>query len=355
MRLIRLSFVLVCSFLGESAIAREGMEITDCDRYASSELSADRVSAGIPLDSIDPKLAIPACEEATRRFPDNIRIAFQLGRSYVAGGKFDEAMKQFKEAADRNYGPAMSSIGVLYVRGNGVTQNVAEAIKWYRKAAELGDAGGQLNLGLVYEEGYGVTKDYSAAFDLYQKSAVQGVAVAQLLLGNLYNLGRGVAKDESEALFWYKKAAAQGNDEAKKQVKGLSDVYIQQMMKILNQQRIEQYESYDSAAPLVAINGRPLRTTANDFGTVILNSLKQCDDLDPYIGEKGATALCKRGVISGFEDWVKVSKDRTISADAWNAGAASAVIGGPNPNRTVIDFSHWAGTARVAQSHLSDR
>jgi len=42
-------------------------------------------------------------------------------------------------------------------------QDYAEAARWYRKAADQGDAGAQFDLGLMYCRGQGVTQDYAEA------------------------------------------------------------------------------------------------------------------------------------------------------------------------------------------------
>jgi predicted membrane-bound mannosyltransferase len=44
--------------------------VTDCDRYAASHLDPQRKAAGVDLDKIDLALAVPACEQAVRQFPD---------------------------------------------------------------------------------------------------------------------------------------------------------------------------------------------------------------------------------------------------------------------------------------------
>jgi len=67
--------------------------ITNCDRYAASDLDSGKT--GVPFEKIDPKIAIPACEEAVRTYPRSTRLIFELGRSYLKGGDFAAALVRF--------------------------------------------------------------------------------------------------------------------------------------------------------------------------------------------------------------------------------------------------------------------
>ena len=48
-------------------------------------------------------------------------------------------MKWYKLAAEQGDKYAQFSLGYLYEKGNGVSQNYEEAIKWYQKSAEQED------------------------------------------------------------------------------------------------------------------------------------------------------------------------------------------------------------------------
>lgn len=55
-------------------------------------------------------------------------------------------------------------LAVLYAAGWGVEKNQDEALRWYREAAERGDRRAQYNLAAAYFEGDGVSVDYGAAY-----------------------------------------------------------------------------------------------------------------------------------------------------------------------------------------------
>ena len=124
--------------------------------------------------------------------------------------KEEARIKELRSKAEKGDGEAQFSLGVCYMNGDGVQQNMAEAVKWYRKAAEQGYADAQNNLGVCYEDGNGVQKNMTEAVKWYRKAAEQGHIVAQFNLGGCYKDGNGVQKDMAEAVKWYRKAADQG-------------------------------------------------------------------------------------------------------------------------------------------------
>ena len=73
---------------------------------------------------------------------------------------------------------ALNNLGLMYAKGQGVTQNFAEAAKCYQQAAEQGLAAAQSNLAVMYASGQGVAQNYHQAHLLYQAAALQGMRIA---------------------------------------------------------------------------------------------------------------------------------------------------------------------------------
>jgi len=103
----------------------------------------------------------------------------------------------------------------MYRRGQGMPQDNAEALRWYRQAADKGDANAQYALGFMYGNGEGVPQDYGEAVSWFRKAADQGNVEAQYSLGSVYRDGDGVSRDYAEAVRWYRKAADQGDKTAR--------------------------------------------------------------------------------------------------------------------------------------------
>jgi TPR repeat protein len=203
------AFSAVASTSGSGTpLQTQNAPATDCDTYGASPLDPHRVTAGVGVLKLNPDLAIPACEEAVRRYPDSTRLAFQLGRAYKKKNDFRSALIQLRKAADQGYAGAQVEISLMYLNGLGLPQSDAEALKWVRKAADQGLAVAQESLGLFYSSGRGVPQNDAEAAKWYRKSAEQGSARSQLALGAAYGTGRGVPQNYVQAHMWLNVAAS---------------------------------------------------------------------------------------------------------------------------------------------------
>jgi TPR repeat protein len=149
---------------------------------------------------------------------------YKLARVYAEGLGGEErnlelAVKWSTKSADQNWAVAQNSLGLRYLRGNGVQMDKEEAMKWFRKAADQNYAEAQRNVGLNYLEGEGVKKNEEEALKWFRKAADQNLIDAQIDVGLAFELGRGVQKDDKEAAKWYRKAVALGSEDAKKRLK----------------------------------------------------------------------------------------------------------------------------------------
>jgi len=81
---------------------------------------------------------------------------------------FVEAVRLFRQAAEKGHAGAMDRLGGCYRDGLGVSQDYIEALKWFREAAEKDDPFGLINLGICYDEGYGVPQDVHEAYKFYK-------------------------------------------------------------------------------------------------------------------------------------------------------------------------------------------
>ena len=65
---------------------------------------------------------------------------YEAGQRAWEAGRVDEALPQWRAAADAGDGRAMLALGRLYVQGLGVLQDYVEAHKWLNLAASRGEA-----------------------------------------------------------------------------------------------------------------------------------------------------------------------------------------------------------------------
>ena len=144
----------------------------------------------------------------------------KLGAAYFNGKGIEknaaEALRWFRQSAEKGYAKAQYNLGVMYYVGQGVPQNHAEALNWFSKAARQGLADAQYNLGVMYYQGAGIPQNYQEAFKLYSQAAQKGHALAQYNLGLMYLAGNSVPKDSVKAYMWLSLAAGQKVPEAVK-------------------------------------------------------------------------------------------------------------------------------------------
>lgn len=135
-----------------------------------------------------------------------------LGVLYLRGQGLEQDIERavglFRSAAEKGLRSAQRNLGELYAEGVGVPRDEAAAVHWFGLAARRGDAGAQLSLGVMYAQGRGVTLDYARAMELFRMSAMQGNAEAQANIGHLYRAGFGVERDYVLAYAWYGVSAA---------------------------------------------------------------------------------------------------------------------------------------------------
>jgi hypothetical protein len=104
-------------------------------------------------------------------------------------------------------GSADVSLGVQYLNGTGVSQDIAKALHYFQLAAALGNSDGENDLGVMYDKGLGVTLDYPTALHWFTLAAAQGNANADYAIGVMYDDGHGVTQDYAKAMKYYRLAA----------------------------------------------------------------------------------------------------------------------------------------------------
>src|SRR5258708_4760765 len=75
------------------------------------------------------------------------------GQKAYDSKNYGEALKWFRQAAEKGDAQADVKIGDMYRDGEGVKEDDAEALKWYQKAMDLGDLEGESEVGAFYYQG----------------------------------------------------------------------------------------------------------------------------------------------------------------------------------------------------------
>lgn len=176
---------------------------------------------GIPLDKIDSRKAIAACEAAMAERPDQAVYAYNLGRAFEATADLKRARELYERAATTGHILAMNALGAMKSLGVGGPTDYVSARHWFETAAAAGNAGAMTNLGFMWQEGLGGPRDYASARQWYEAAAEAGNAPAMFYLAFMSRAGMGSARRADEARWWFAKAAAAGMAEAMVELGGM--------------------------------------------------------------------------------------------------------------------------------------
>ncbi|MBX6323688.1 MAG: sel1 repeat family protein, partial [Rhodospirillaceae bacterium] len=144
------------------------------------------------------------------------RADFATGFAAFQAGRYPQALKALRPAAEAGDKRAQYLLGRMYRDGLGVKPNMGTAVTWLRRAADGPDADRYAlhDLAVLYERGRGVKRDLKRAVALYRRAAERGVAAAMLNLGVLLARGQGVERDLPEGLRLVYRAYEAGEPQA---------------------------------------------------------------------------------------------------------------------------------------------
>jgi uncharacterized protein len=136
---------------------------------------------------------------STAAAPSALADAFAQGQRAYARQNYQLAAQIFLPLAEQWDPRAQTYIGVMYLHGKGVPQNLLVAAYWLHLAAGAGYPEAQYFLGLMYDKGQGVVQDFVLAH------AWLNLAVAHAeprVRGHWVLMRDAVASKMSEAQLW---------------------------------------------------------------------------------------------------------------------------------------------------------
>jgi TPR repeat protein len=145
----------------------------------------------------------------------NFKTEYNKGLRYYEDQNYKSAYSIIYPLALEDYKHAQALLGVMYDKGNFVSQDMTTAISWYKKAGYQGSKYAQYNLGEIYRNGDGVKKDLVEARRWYEEASNQGDSDAQYTLGVMYFMGDGGNQSYRDAVKWFSFSGKQGNKDAK--------------------------------------------------------------------------------------------------------------------------------------------
>lgn len=141
----------------------------------------------------------------------------------------ERAAVLLQEAVDAGYLVSLFMLARLYMKGEGVEQNMPRAIELFTQAANEGCADSQYRLGRIYLHAQGAERDTATGLKYLTQAAEQDHYFAVLSLAGLYRYGfeydnaEVVPANKTEAIRYYIKAAT--NDDCVISQRTLGDMY----------------------------------------------------------------------------------------------------------------------------------
>lgn len=116
----------------------------------------------------------------------------------------------FRAAAERGDPRAWYELGQLLARGRYFEVNAVDAARCWKRAAQMGDNTGKSALGLCYIRGFGVKQDLDKGVEIVKQVAdVHNDVTAMKNLAWIFRYGKGVPKNIQEAEYWENRATEQ--------------------------------------------------------------------------------------------------------------------------------------------------
>ena len=146
------------------------------------------------------------------------RYASFIDEGLVKDVERKDMIPWLQKAADKNYAPALSTMGLFLIRGDLITQDAKAGAKCFEKAALQNYAVAQGNLGQYYAE----AQRFEEAVKWYRLAARQGEAPSQFALGILTMRGQGTEKDLTKAYYWFTLAKKYGFQGVERELESLA-------------------------------------------------------------------------------------------------------------------------------------
>ncbi len=136
------------------------------------------------------------------------------------------ANRYLHQAAQLGHAQAQAELGLKYLQGQQIAQDIALGLSYLQKAAAQQNGVALNALGESYEQGQGVESNIEQAVQYYQQAAAQVNADAYSHLGRLYTKGIGVARDIGIARDWLEKGSLLGHERSIELLKNVN-AYLQ--------------------------------------------------------------------------------------------------------------------------------
>jgi len=109
--------------------------VTDCDRLAAHPSDPNKLTPGVAQADVDIPAAKAACIKAHAAAPNDGRILYQLGRTYVYNQEFEQGIGYFRQSDAAGYAQGQFVLGLVLMQGYGTEPDTCGGGQLWVKAA----------------------------------------------------------------------------------------------------------------------------------------------------------------------------------------------------------------------------
>ena len=126
----------------------------------------------VTVEKAAPSTEAPPAAATVPTLPaDELQKRYLIALREEARGNMAVALRMNQELAEMGFPPSINYVGINYILGDLLEQNIPLGVEYYRRSAELGYAPAQMNLGDCYMNGMGVEVDRAEAVRWYLAAA----------------------------------------------------------------------------------------------------------------------------------------------------------------------------------------
>lgn len=142
-------------------------------------------------------------------------------------GEYLQALEIWEEEIKNNNAQAFCNIGLLYLKGEGVSQDLNKAKEYFNQGAALNNASCFFNLATMYQNQIGFEQDEQKAVELFKEAAALKHEGAAFRLALMYLKDKTNQEGLKDGFEYMVKAADYNSLMAKIQLKGLDKTVVE--------------------------------------------------------------------------------------------------------------------------------
>ncbi|HHB94784.1 MAG TPA: hypothetical protein ENK88_06535 [Campylobacterales bacterium] len=212
---------------------------------------------------------------------------------------YKRALSLWEEEAQCKSDQAMTNLGLMYLKGQGVTKDFNKAKEWFEKGSEYDNESANYNLALMYQSRIGVEEDMDKAIEYFRRASRYNHQLSNFRLGLILLKDRTNQEQVKEGFECMLKAAQLGHAMAKIQMGGV-DRKINQSAKpnivFRAKNADEQQEVVQDAIDRYI---RPI--LIKDGGNIIMIEYISKPQIEIRLAYQGACAGCSLSATSTYD------------------------------------------------------